>query len=161
MQKDLINILANFPALFSGSSTISSCCDFRNWSLVGRFLVQYHKSNFYWLSIHYLRFQTSQGGWLKSTYRLGHFSPMKYPYSLFSNFGGVSDRLFLHSEILKRGCFPKSPSTIGLWRGNLTLFAVMMVVWRDFASKVASNRVIGWNPHNCPHVVAEPICSFW
>ena len=131
--------LHSFQALAPSQVAVTSD---RNWSVVGRLFVQYHKSNFYWLSIHYLRFQTSQGGgaWLKYTYRLGHFSPMKYPYSLFSNFGGVSDLLFLHSEILKSGCSPKSPSTIGLWRGNLTLFAVMMVVWRDFASEVASEK---------------------
>ena len=43
----------------------------------------------------------------------------------FSHFRGVFDQPYQHSEISKRECFYKPPtSEQGLWRGNLILFAV-------------------------------------
>ena len=74
-----------------------------------------------------LKYSWGNGG---STNRLGGSLP----------FRGVFVQLCLHSGIIKRGRFHKSPSEQGFWGGNLTLFADLNGYLVRFCIKVLGEK---------------------
>ena len=86
----------------------------------------------------------------KSTNRLCHFS----------RFSGVFDQLYWHSEILKKGAFSQVYHWKLLWRGNSTLFEVVLgdfCQWKGMVKSSGESSLMGYQPN----VVAEPYGGLW
>ena len=137
------------------ATVISSCCLATVWSLeLSHDTIQIPCCH------DVQRISNPRGTWTKSANRLGRFSIFGVFMTSYSFSCTVKSQ--------KRGSIYRSPGENGLWRGNLTLFAVFNGYLVRFGIKSGKWKGIlnssgeaaverGWNPH----VVAEPIGRFW